>query len=304
MANISFTDNNSRYAKSFVERNYSDLANEIIDHKENLTHYIYDQEILYGYKINKNQPLTELYGRDFYAVRFSFANIDTLHHDKQEEKMIRLFEHLIKQITNSKGYYNLRIPTHIVDLLRAYNQAAPPSIFCGGTVEQYIYNRSVDDNNKNELNIFQADMDYIKTHREKLLKMTYESFETYQGQYHISHITDQNAGQIYENWINQSLKQPSANKIIVAQRHEEPIGFLTLGEDEYAIEGILSAVSNEHRKYGAYKAMIAYAINDAYNVKKCFVASTQFDNFIVQGVWNSFGLKPFYSIYNIHIDNK
>lgn len=304
MAKISFEDNNYKYVKCFVERDYSGLEKDILDNKEDLTHYIYSDSVLYGYRISKNVPLSNLYENDYYSVRFYFANIDTLHDDVQEKNIISLLEHLKERIENSKGYYNLRIPTHIVDLVRAYNQVITDTIFCGGTVEEYIYNKKVDDNNKNNLKLFFADSKYIDEHKEKLLEMTYQSFETYQGQYHISHITDSKAGMIYENWIESSLGENSSDLTVVVEYEGEPIGFVTLGEEENAVEGILSAVSNEHRQYGAYKAMIAYSINYANSKGKSFVTSTQFDNFIVQGAWASLGLKPFYSIYNIHIDRR
>ena len=92
--------------------------------------------------------------------------------------------------------------------------------------------------------------------------------------------------------------------MVVACKDSIPVGFVTIKETDNAVEGILSAVDPKNRKLGAYRAMIAYLINYANENKKSFVTSTQFDNYIVQGVWNSLGLKPFYSIYNIHIDNR
>ncbi len=304
MAIISFEDNNYKYVKCFVERDYSNLSKEIIQNKEELTYYVEKDNVLYGYKIFKNVPLTNLYQDNFYSVRFYFADIDTMHKNSQEENIIALLTHLNNKMECDGGYYNLRIPTHIVDLVRACNRVITGSIFCGGTVEEYIHMKKVDDNNKNHLSIFIADDEYIKEHRERLLEMTYQSFKAYQGQYHISHVTDVNAGKIYENWIETSLGSGSDDLTVVAEHDGEPIGFVTLGEKKNAVEGILSAVSNEHRQYGAYKAMIAYAINYASNKNKTFVTSTQFDNFIVQGTWASLGLKPFYSIYNIHLDRR
>ena len=96
----------------------------------------------------------------------------------------------------------------------------------------------------------------------------------------------------------------STDKIIVAEYENKPIGFVTIAEDEFTVVGVLSAVLNEYRQYGAYKAMIAFIINHAYNSGKSFITGTQFDNFIVQGAWNSLGMKPFYSFYNIHIDKR
>ena len=92
--------------------------------------------------------------------------------------------------------------------------------------------------------------------------------------------------------------------IVVAEYNQIPIGFVTIAEKESAVEGVLSAVQSEYRQFGAYRAMISFLVNDAFEKEKSFITSTQFDNFIVQGVWNSIGLKPFYSIYNFHIDKR
>lgn len=304
MAKISFEDNNDRYVKCYTERDYSYLTDIIRRDKQDLSYYLEEDGVLYGYKITKNMPVSCLYKDNFYSVRFYFVNIDTLHSGKQEKNIIRIMKHLNQEMVQNNGYYNLRIPTHIVDLVRAYNQVISTSIFCGGTVEEYIFNKAVPDNNKNHLKIFMADNAYINCHKDRLLEMTYQSFETYQGQYHISNITDYQAGKIYENWIELSLGSDSHDLVVMAEHEREPIGFVTLGEKEHSVEGVLSAVSQQQRQYGAYKAMIAYAINYAYGKKKCFVTSTQFDNFIVQGTWSSLGLKPFYSIYNFHVDRR
>lgn len=300
---VSFVDNNYKYVKSYIERNYNDLSKNIIENREQLSYSFYEDDVLYGYKISKNEPLTELYGNDFYSVRFYFSSINTMHSDTQEIKITALLKKLKQEIMNQRGYYNLRIPTHVVDVIRSYNQVFSDAIFCGGTVEQFIYGKQINSKNKNGLDIFWADTSYVLKFHKQLLEMTYKSFESYQGQYHISHITDFKAGEIYENWIRSSLSSESKDKIVVAEYEGIPIGFVTVGEDSFCVEGILSAVSADHRQYGAYKEMITYIINYAYENNKCFITSTQFDNFIVQGVWNSLGLKPFYSIYNFHINN-
>ena len=141
MASISFEDNNDRYVKCYVERDYSFLTDTIMGDKENLTYYVEEDGVLYGYKIARNIPVSDLYEDDFYSVRFYFVNVDTLHSEKQEKNMIRIMEQLNQEIEKNNGYYNLRIPTHIVDLIRAYNQVIASSIFCGGTVEEYIFNK-------------------------------------------------------------------------------------------------------------------------------------------------------------------
>lgn len=304
MAKISYIDNDFMYVRAFIKRDYSEISEEIQSNKNDMNYFFEFEDQIYGYKITSNKLLTDVYGDNFYVVHFCFLNIDTLHDSKQEANILKLLKYLMEEINENKGYYNLKLPANIVDLVRAYNQLKESFIFCGGTVEQYIYNKSVPDSNKSGLNVFMADKDYISAHNEELLNMTYASFETYQGQYHLSSAISEKAGDIYKAWINGSLQPQSSDNVIVAEYDGIPIGFVTIIEDDFAVEGVLSAVSSKYRQYGAYKAMIAFIINYAYANNKSFITGTQFDNFIVQGAWNSLGLRPFYSFYNIHIDKR
>ncbi len=302
MSITSFIDNNYIYIRNFIKKDYEALAEDIKKEKDELSCYVEKDELLVGYKIVRNNPISELYGFDCYVVRFYFSNVTTLYNKEQRELYEELLKRLKEEMENSAGYYNLRIPTHMVDMIKALNTVLKETIFCGGTVEEFIYNKRVEDNNKNQLDIFEAGQKYIVRNKDILLNMTYDSFASYQGQYHISDVTQYQAGKIYENWIKNSLNGATKDKIIVAEYEEKPIGFVTIDEDDFAVEGILSAVSGEKRRLGAYKAMISYIINYAYSKGKAFITSTQFDNFIVQGTWNSLGLRPFYSVYNVHLD--
>ena len=304
MAKISYIDNDIKYVKAYIKRDYSEIAKEIKNSIGDISYSFESDGKIYGYNITKNALLSEVYESDFYVVHFCFVDIDTLHDAEQEVCICKLLNHLMDEMEEKRGYYNLKLPANVVDLIRAYNQLNQPFIFCGGTVEQYIYNKNVPDSNKNGLNVFIAGGEYVAAHYEELLTMTYRSFETYQGQYHLSYAISDKAGEIYKSWIKGSLTPDSKDKVIVAELDGVPIGFVTIAEDDSSVVGVLSAVSSEYRQYGAYKAMIAYIINYAYSNDKCFVTGTQFDNFIVQGAWNSLGLKPFYSFYNFHIDKR
>lgn len=301
---ISFIDDNYKLSECFVKRDYSKIEKKIFDNKEDLTFYIEDNNQLFGFNIRPNIPMTKLYESPFYVVRFVFANVNTLHDRKQEENMRILLQELDKKMNETKGYYNLRIPTHMVDLIRTMNTAIRDTIFCGGTVEELIANKSVSVPVKEGLKIFWGTEEYVGKHKETLAQMTHESFLSYQGQYHISTKTEEKAGEIYKNWIESSLNNLGNELVVCAEYDGHPIGFVTFGEQEEAVEGILSAVDSKYRAYGAYKAMISFGINYAYEKNKIFVSSTQFDNYIVQGTWNSLGLKPFYSIYNFHVDRR
>ena len=300
---IAYTDDIYKLCNANIKRDYSQIREEIINNKENLTYYYQKGESVWGYKIAQNQPLTDLYKLNVKVVRFYLSDIQTLHSDEQEQIMNHLISHLKEDMNREKGYYNLRVPAHIVDMIKAINSNISNSIFCGGTVEQYIHGKKIAIDMKDGIKTFFADTNYIQKYKTELLKMTYTSFESYQGQYHISAVTSEKAGQIYENWIHSFFDKLDNYKVLVVEYNEKPIGFCTIGETEYAVEGILSAVSNEHRKLGAYRTMISTLINYAYDNGKSFTASTQFDNYIVQGTWNSMGMKPYFSFYNFHFSN-
>lgn len=304
MQKISFVDDNLLLGDCYVKRDYSRLREKITGGGYGITGCLTDEEETYGFVIAKNQNVSNIYGMDCYVVKFIFSGVSQLHDDRQEQLLCRLLAKVKEHIASHKGYYNLRIPTHIVDLIKAVNATFESAIFCGGTVEELVHGKSVEDCNANHLTIEFADRGYIDQYRADLLEMTLESFKTYQGQYHISGVTQNKAGLIYEKWIEGTMESLNDEKVVVAKNNGTPVGFVTIKEADNAVEGVLSAVNPANRKLGAYKAMIAYLINYANQKNKSFVTSTQFDNFIVQGVWNSLGLKPFYSIYNIHIDNR
>lgn len=304
MAILSFWDNGFLLSESVIARDYSGLADKIWNNKEEMTFSLEKEQMLLGFCVTANEPLTELFQSPFWVVRFRFANVDTMHGEAQQDLLIQLFEALQTYMDEHKGYYNVRVPSHIVDAVKAYNSVLKEGFFCGGTIEELICGKTVKLEKREDLEVFWADASYIQKHKELLSQMTFESFKSYQGQYHISPITQEKAGTIYENWIQTSLEQCDKNRVIVAEHDNRPIGFVTVVEAEAALEGVLSAVDDNYRKFGAYRAMISSIVNEAAKKGKAFITSTQFDNYIVQGVWNSIGLKPYYSIYNIHIDKR
>lgn len=301
MSISSYVDDNSILGKAFVERDNSNLNDYIINNKNT---YEYLDEIdnqIYAFSVSKNESLSEIYSSEFKVVRLVLKDIDTMHNKDQEERFEKLFEYLKKYMDENPAYYNVRIPTHFVDAIKAYNTSIVNSIFCGGTVEWIGYNRNIEIKRKDGIDVFWADKEYIKENKKRLLDIAYTSFEQYQGQYHISYATDEKAGVIYQKWLENSFDNYKGNVLVVTYERK-PISFVLYGETEYAVEAVVGAVDNEYRKYGAYRLMISTGVNYATEKNKNFVTSTQFDNYIVQGVWASLGLKPFYSIYNIHCD--
>ena len=133
--------------------------------------------------------------------------------------------------------------------------------------------------------------------------MAFVSFENYYGQYHISAYTQPKAGLIYSNWINSNFENFKENTVLLVEYQSKIAGYCTIIETDTTVEGVLSSVSPEIRNIGAYKSMINYLIDYAAKQNKRFIASTQLDNYIVQGTWNSLGLVPYYSIYNFHFNN-
>lgn len=302
MSIISYMDDIFQLSHCYVTRDYSSVRNIVLQVKEDLS-YVYEEDgDIWGYRIDANKPLKKLYGFDVWVVRFFFSNIDTLHNEKQEGIMNTLFAHLQEEMGKIPGYYNVRLPSHIVDALKGFNKHMKNGMICGGTVEQIIYGKYIDVDFHEDIKIFWPEKEYIDKHKKLLLDLTYASFESYQGQYHIAQATAPKAGLIYENWISSSFENFKENTIIIVEYKEKPIGFCIYEEGEFAVEGQLSAVDSNNRKLGGYKAMITTLINYAQENGKSFLASTQFDNYISHGTWNSLGMKPFFSFYNYHFD--
>ena len=298
-----YIDNNFLMSRAYLGKDYSFLSEYVYEHKDEYTFYIEDNNQIYAYDIKKNDSLTKIYGFDCYVVKFVFNDIDTLHSTKQEENLNKLCNELKKHLLNNKGYYNFRIPCHILDLIRAFNINFNDceSYFCGGTVEQVQTKESPKIFLEHpEIRLFFADDEYLKLNRDKLLSLAHDSFKLYQGQYHISPITSDLAFEIYVDWINKSID--NFDLILIGEIDNQIVGYVTVNKQDNIYEGILSSVDFNYRKHSIYTSMISYLADCAKKESGYFLSSTQFDNFIVQGTWNSLNMKPFYSIYNYHLN--
>lgn len=301
MAVMSFIDDNVLLGHATLNRDFSEIEQTICQKLEKYTYSFQEDDSIYAIDITKNTSLSDIYKMDCYVVRFVLLNINTLHAKKQEKSFIKLFEQIKIIMGEQTGYYNLRIPTHFVDAIKAYNKIFSNVMLCGGTVEWVGKKEDCDIIKKEDVEVFWATESYINKHKKRLLEIALASFQSYQGQYHISDITSEKAGIIYEKWLENSFDNYK-NNVVVVEFKGTPISFVLYGITDRSVEAVLGAVDENYRKYGAYKTMITFGMNEAYSKNKFFVTSTQFDNFIVQGVWAGLGLKPFYSIYNVHVD--
>lgn len=301
MSIVSYLDDNVRLGETFIQKNYSNLAKEIKEKKSEYTFRVDKNDRMIAFDVSKNQALSKIYKNDFYVVRLVLADVDTFHSIDQESIFCELYKELNEYMNQNPGYYNLRIPIHIVDAIRAYNLEIKDSIFCGGTVELIAHGLYTDIDS--ELKIFWADRNYIEENREKLLEISFESFKEYQGQYHISPVTEEKAGLIYEQWLAACFSDYKEN-VVVATYNKVPVAFVMLEETNNAIEVVLGAVDKRYRQFGAYRLLSGYAMNYATENGKSIVASTQLDNYFAQRAWLALGLRPFYSIYNVHIDKR
>ena len=79
-------------------------------------------------------------------------------------------------------------------------------------------------------------------------------------------------------------------------------GFALLSESEHCIDMELTAVDEKMRGRGIYLEMIHQNQILASDRKKIFISSTQLDNYGSQKTWGKLGMRPYYTIYNLHID--
>lgn len=300
MAEIAYVGDVELLSDAFLKRNYDEIKKRIKTEKGNLSCYIEYDEDIYGYEIRENIPLTNLYGFRVRVVDFVFSKIDNLYNENEGKRLEELFQLLYEQLKKEKAYYTFRIPTQIMGALMNFNAFFKSAFLCGGIVT-YMTPKGVGQSNREEkTNICIADDNFIKKYGERLLEISSATFDNYQGQYHISPITSEKAGLIYKDWLKRAFS--STEKIFVATFGSNPVGFVTARETGTIVEGVLGGVSNEYRDLGAYTNLIRNMVNYANRKKKLFVIGTQFENLIVQGTWSQFGLKPFNSFYNFHLD--
>lgn len=301
MAKIAYTEDIERLALAFVKRDYSEISNHIKQNKQALSYYLEQDGELYGYEIRENIPLSNLYGFRVRLVEFSFSGIDVLYNTTEENILKKLFNTLDTVIKNERAYYIFRVPTQIMGVLMQFNVFFKEAFFCGGIVTYISTNGIMQDETNAKTDVFIATDSYITENKSELLDISAKTFKMYRGQYHISPITADKAGMIYDDWLERSFSS-SNEKIFVASYRGRPVGFCTARETRNLVEAVLGGVSNEYREIGAYKNIIRHVVNYAYDTEKLFVIGTQFENLVVQGTWSKFGLKPFNSFYNFHLD--
>lgn len=294
-------------AEAFLKRDYGNVSDYIKRNIGFLTHYYGDNDSLYGYTISENNSLTNIYGFNTYVVKFVFDNIETSHVDKQEKILLGLCNDLKKHFDDNKGYYVIRIPSHILDLNRAFNSVIfndNRTLFCGGTIEEVQYDEVVKEYEKHrEIKLFFADNKFLQDNQERLSSLAADSFNNYHGQYHISNVTSEKASMIYSDWIEKTISGLDKYKVLIAEIDNNIAGFCTVNNINDGYEVVLNLVDSNYRKHHVYKSMISYLSSYAKENGGYLLSSTQFDNFIVQGTWDSLGMRPFYSIYNFHFNN-
>ena len=298
MPKTSFIDDRSLYVKTCHERSFAQLAKINIAARGELSFHIYEDDTLHGFKIDENKPLSRLYGRPFFVVRFVFANMDTSVSEKEEGRMRRLLMELKGQMDAQGGYYNIRLPGHITALMRASNTVFEAPLFCGGTMEFYYSGHCPVPTLEPGMEMFFADTDYLRVHMERLKDIAAQSFNGYVGQYHISHETSAKADSIYASWVEMGLCD---NKVIVVCASGEPVGFQLMDEMEYAVEAPLAAVTSQQRGKGIFGTMLAEGANFAAEQDKYFVMATQFENYPSMRVMLSLGPIPYKAYYNVHV---
>lgn len=303
MSLVSYFCDTSKLGMSYLKGDYGEMKDEINDGKIKTTFSIEFGGEKFAYNIHKNEPLSTLYSFNVFMVDFVFTSIDTLHEKNQYFVLGKLMENLNEQILSKPAYYVFRIPTNIVDLLKSYNENFDKSVFCGGIVTYISMDKRIKERPEIKARIFETDKIYIRENKSELINIAKQAFEIYQGQYHISSVTEYKAGEIYTNWLKKAFDNLSeTTKLLVSEFEGKPAAFFLYEEDELCGRGILGGVSSKFRKTGSYKGLLSEALNIASRSNKYLTTGTQFDNFIVQRAWGKMGMSPCTSYYNFHLD--
>lgn len=112
---------------------------------------------------------------------------------------------------------------------------------------------------------------FNKTHLDKLVKMTKESFINYGHYFNDDKLDKEKCGQIYSDWIKRCCESKEvADDIIVAVKDNIAIGYLAIKEQvaepdgEKYYSGIIGAVSSEYRHLGVFREI---------NIESLYIAS-------------------------------
>ena len=298
MGKVTFTDNCSKMGAAYKARDFGPLGEELISRAKLNTYFSVVGDMFISYNVTVNKNLSRIYQDDFFVVKFDLVNVNSTHKDDQEAEIEKLFVSLKEYMESNPGYYNVRVPSHVVDIMRGFNSINGNAMFCGGTVEMIVTDNApdvpVDFRNY-------SSKEYVVNHKDVILNIARKSFGEYQGQYHISSVTSYKAGEIYGNWLGDFL-DGDLDGLFIADVEGKPAGFALFVEDSESVNTELIAVDESFRGHGIYRNMISYGINYAVNKGKIFINSTQLDNFIVQKTSAKLGMFPIYSIYNFHFD--
>ena len=300
VANRLYTGNLEILANAFLKKDTL-LGRERIKQERNKLNCCieYNNEI-FGYEIRENKPLTELYGFRVRVVDFEFSQINEVSSITENQILEELFQNLQRTIKRENAYYTFRVPTAVMSVLKMVNKYFDNILVCGGLIS-YVTATSVEMREVEDVKISLVSNDYLEKNLYELTSIARKSFETYRGQYHISPVTENRAGEIYSDWVYRSFNSEN-EKCFVSEYKGKPAGYVIVREDEQLCEGVLAVVSETYRRLGIYKNLHRNVINYACGKHKMFASVTQFENLVPQNTWISLGMRPFTSHYNIHID--
>ena len=146
-----------------------------------------------------------------------------------------------------------------------------------------------------------------KSDRESLKSLAYNSF--YLDRFHVDpNYPKEKCDELHSKWIENACNGIGADRVIVAEIEDIPVGFTTVKEsnDASKILGvriasmILSAVSPKARGKGIYTSMINEGLNYLKDKADMVEVGTQGNNYPVQKSWCKLGFKMVKSQISFH----
>lgn len=300
---ISYIEDKNILAKAFKAKNYESINIIITDmvKKNDLDYY----ENGLGYKIKKIDQLSEIYDADFFSINFYLMNVNPFFDEEMINYFNKMIKNLKKLLEEKEGYFIIKVPSHIPNLINSLRIIFEEnSIFTGGTVCYFIDHEVSNLKVEDKIKIKMLKFEEYEKYNETIKDLSYESFKNYFGQYHISDFTRPKAPIIYKNWIRDFFKNSNNNdRMIVAEKNNKIVGFLTLYKNKNAYEIVLNAIDGNYRSDKIYERIVRFAVNYSMRNNKICTVSTQLSNIFAQRAWVNVGFKPYYSYYLFHYNN-
>ncbi len=184
----SYIDDKNLMAECIKLKDFSIVNNIIEKKKKEWTFVIEYGEKIIGYNIYRIKNLSDLYGFEIYGIAFFFKGVAHGFEEEMYKRIEQLVCELKRSINGKEAYYIMKIPCDNLMLLDCINKNFEKTIFCGSTVCYYADLCVGEGKSALDITVKVLGVEEKKAYIKELRKLSYDAFDKFFGQYHISYV--------------------------------------------------------------------------------------------------------------------